>query len=1186
MDNPEAEPDDAVLFVGVSLVLGIASRHLLRGTRVPYTVALLVLGVALGSLEFGTKHGLGKLGAGIRANINPDLLLAVFLPALLFESSFSMEIHQIKKCMAQMVLLAGPGVLISTLFLGSALKLTFPYNWNWKTSLLLGGLLSATDPVAVVALLKELGASKKLSTIIEGESLMNDGTAIVVYQLFYRMVLGRTFDAGSIIKFLSEVSLGAVALGLAFGIASVLWLGFIFNDTIIEIALTLAVSYIAFFTAQDALEVSGVLTVMTLGMFYAAFAKTAFKGDSQQSLHHFWEMVAYIANTLIFILSGVVIADGVLENNVHFERHGASWGFLLLLYVFVQISRILVVVILYPLLRHFGYGLDLKEATILVWAGLRGAVALSLSLSVKRASDAVQTHLKPVDGTMFVFFTGGIVFLTLIFNGSTTQFLLHLLGMDRLAATKLRILNYTKYEMLNKALEAFCDLRDDEELGPPADWVTVKKYITCLNDLDDEPVHPHAVSDRNDRMHTMNLRDIRVRLLNGVQAAYWGMLEEGRITQATANILMRSVDEAMDLVPTQELCDWKGLRSNVHFPNYYRFLQMSRLPRRLITYFTVERLESGCYICAAFLRAHRIARRQLHDFLGDSEVARIVIDESNAEGQEARKFLEDVRVTFPQVLRVLKTRQVTYSVLTHLSEYIQNLQKTGLLEEKEMAHLDDALQTDLKKFKRNPPLVKMPRVSDLLNTHPLVGALPAVMRDPLLNSTKETVKGHGTILYREGSRPTGIWLVSIGVVKWTSQRLSSRHSLDPILSHGSTLGLYEVLIGKPYICDMITDSVVHCFFIEAEKIEQLRQSDPSIEIFLWQESALVVARLLLPMMFEKMATHELRVLITERSTMNIYIKGEEIELEQNFIGILLEGFLKTKNQTLITPPGLLLPPNADLNLFGLESSAINRIDYCYTAPSYQVEARARILFVEIGRPEIEADLQRSASLISQTLELPRTQSKEHSGLLSWPESFRKSRGAQNGASLTEIRDHPASFSARALQLSMYGSMINDMKSGQGQGQRRQRHRHTKASSNKAHSSSYPRVPSRSSNTQRPLLSVQSEGANMTTARQAAAAGASLPPEPEEAGRRRRRQRKAIEEDEDNSSDESAGEEVIVRVDSPSMLTFRRKVRSREETKRRWNLLTAAGVGGVARAWTCGARGWLAVVRCERAMGMD
>ncbi|KAI8536746.1 hypothetical protein RHMOL_Rhmol10G0281000 [Rhododendron molle] len=135
----------------------------------------------------------------------------------------------------------------STFCLGSALKLTFPYDWSWKTSLLLGGLLSATDPVAVVALLKELGASKKLCTIIEGESLMNDGMAIVVYQLYYRIVFGESFSFGAIVEFLMKVSLGA-HIGLAFEIASVLWLGFIFNDTVIEIALTLTVSYIAFFT--------------------------------------------------------------------------------------------------------------------------------------------------------------------------------------------------------------------------------------------------------------------------------------------------------------------------------------------------------------------------------------------------------------------------------------------------------------------------------------------------------------------------------------------------------------------------------------------------------------------------------------------------------------------------------------------------------------------------------------------------------------------------------------------------------------------------------------------------------------------------------------------------------------------------------------------------------------------------
>uniref|UniRef100_A0A6M2ENP4 Cyclic nucleotide-binding domain-containing protein n=1 Tax=Populus davidiana TaxID=266767 RepID=A0A6M2ENP4_9ROSI len=832
--SDEWNPTDTVIFFGLSLGLGIACRHVLRGTRVPYTVALLVIGIALGSLEYGTSHKLGRIGDGIRlwAHIDPDLLLAVFLPALLFESSFSMEVHQIKRCMAQMLLLAGPGVLISTCCLGCALKLIFPYNWSWTTSLLLGGLLSATDPVAVVALLKDLGASKKLSTIIEGESLMNDGTAIVVYQLFYRMVLGESFNWVSILKFLTQVSLGAVGIGVAFGIASVLWLGFIFNDTVIEIALTLAVSYIAYFTAQEGAGVSGVLAVMTLGMFYAAVARTAFKGDGQQSLHHFWEMVAYIANTLIFILSGVVIAEGVLSSGNIFHNHGHAWGYLFLLYIFVQLSRFVVVGVLYPFLRYFGYGLDWKEATILIWSGLRGAVALSLSLSVKRTSDS-SMYISSETGTLFVFFTGGIVFLTLIVNGSTTQFILHLLDMDRLSATKKRILNYTKYEMLKKALEAFGDLGDDEELGP-VDWPTVKTYIASLNNLEGSFEHPHSASEAGNNLDPNNLKDIRIRLLNGVQAAYWGMLDEGRIMQTTATILMQSVDEAIDLAAHECLCDWKGLQSNVHFPSYYKFLQASILPQRMVAYFTVGRLESACYICAAFLRAHRIARRQLHDFIGGSDIASTVINESEAEGEEARKFLEDVRVTFPQVLRVVKTRQVTYSVLNHLIDYVQNLEKVGLLEDKEMLHLHDAVQTDLKRLLRNPPLVKVPKITDLISVHPLLGALPSMVRKVLEGSAKEIMKPCGVPLYKEGSKPNGVWLISSGVVKWTSKNIRSRHSLHPTFTHGSTLGLYELLVGKRCMCDIITDSVVLCFFIESEKILSVLGSDPAVEDFLWQ----------------------------------------------------------------------------------------------------------------------------------------------------------------------------------------------------------------------------------------------------------------------------------------------------------------------------------------------------------------
>ncbi|XP_031110649.1 sodium/hydrogen exchanger 8 isoform X2 [Ipomoea triloba] len=1113
----EYNPTDAVIFVGISLVLGIACRHVLRGTRVPYTVALLILGIGLGALDYGKHSQLGKLGNGIRiwANIDPDLLLAVFLPALLFESSFSMEMHQIKRCIVQMVLLAGPGVLISTFFLGCALKLTFPYNWSWKTNLLLGGLLSATDPVAVVALLKELGASKKLSTIIEGESLMNDGTAIVVYQLFLRMVLGWSFNWGSIIRFLLQVSLGAVAIGLAFGVASVLWLGFIFNDTVIEITLTLAVSYVAYFTAQEVADISGVLTVMTLGMFYSAVAKTAFKGEGQQSLHHFWEMVAYIANTLIFILSGVVIADGILRSDNFFKTHEYSWGYLFLLYVLVQVSRVVVVGALFPLLRCFGYGLDWKEATILVWSGLRGAVALSLSLSVKRSSDN-SSYINSETGILFVFFTGGIVFLTLIINGSTTQFILRILSMDRLSTAKRRILNYTKHEMLNKALEAFGDLGDDEELGP-ADWPTVKRYITCLNDLEGERVHPHSSSENDDTLHHMNLKDIRIRFLNGVQAAYWGMLNEGRITQNTANILMQSVEEAIDLVPHVALCDWKGLRAYVNIPNYYKFLQTSIVPQKLIMFFTVERLESACYICAAFLRAHRIARQQLNDFIGESEIASVVINESEEEGEEARKFLEEVRVTFPQVLRVVKTRQATYAVLNQLSHYVHNLEEIGLLEEKEMIHLHDAVQTDLKKLLRNPPVVKIPKVRDLISTNPFLGALPSTERETLVGSTKEIMKLRGTTLYREGDKPTCVWLISNGVVKWTSQLTSNKQLLHPTFTHGSTLGLYEVLVGKPYICDIITDSVVLCFSVETEKLLSVLRSDPAIEDFFWQESVIVLAKVLLPQVFENMGMPDLRALVAERSTMSTYIRGESFELPHHSIGFLIEGFVRGQDAgELVTSPAALLPSRMDQSSRKSEMSGSRAGSFSHQARSYQVETRARVIMFDIGAFEADRSLRRRSSsfLLYPTEHHSRSLSREHGSLMSWPEHSSMFRGHHN---LEATNQQESSLSARAMQLSIFGSKVK----------RRvpsfTRNNKTKPSLSR----SYPNIRS---NYARPLVSARSEG-SCTMSKHAEA--------PRYKKERHSVTERPVREARGESSDESGCEdEHIVRIDSPSTLSFR------------------------------------------------
>ncbi|KAH9309627.1 hypothetical protein KI387_037538, partial [Taxus chinensis] len=583
---------------------------------------------------YGTKLGLGKLGTSIRlwANINPDLILFIFLPPLLFESTFSMEAHQVKRCLGQMVLLAGPGVLISTFSIGTMIRLMFPFGWNWTTSFLLGGLLSATDPVAVVAFLKELGASKKLSTLIEGESMMNDGVSIVVFRLFFEMVLGKSLNVPKYIQLLSQVSFGAIALGLLFGLLPFAWLGFTRNDVVTELTLTFAVSYIAYFFAEDGVHVSGIITVTTLGILFSSLVKLSFKWERQQVMHNFWEAISYVANTLVFILSGTIIAESINQSLINIQ--GYTWGYVVLLYTILQVSRGLVVGVLYPGLQYFGYGLDWKEAIILVWSGLRGVVALSLSLSVHRTSEGVISEdLSKKDGALFVFFTGGVVFLTLIVNGMTTQLLLHLLGMQKSTIFKRKITDYTRFKMNNKVLETFQRLGEDEKLGQ-TNWPSILKYMTCLNSPHEQKrTHPRhltanekdlhlttneedlLLAENGEDLHSLPVQDIRLQLLAGVRAAYSRMLDDERITQSAAILLMQSVDEALDLAISQEtLLDWKGLCAYVIFPNYFKYLQFWFLPKTLVTFLTVKRLELGCYICAAFLQAHSIARRQVYDF--------------------------------------------------------------------------------------------------------------------------------------------------------------------------------------------------------------------------------------------------------------------------------------------------------------------------------------------------------------------------------------------------------------------------------------------------------------------------------------------------------------------------------------------------------------------------------------------
>ena len=180
-----------VWFMVSSLLFSVTIKAFISKLHIPlpYTTLLLVLGSILGVLE-DTFHNQYGIGLHSITEIDPHALLLIFIPPLIFESAFASNYHIVTKQLRTTLLLSGPGVMLNAFLTAFICYYSLPYNWTFVQTILFGSIVSATDPVAVVAILKELGASKKLGLLIEGESLLNDGSAFVLYMICLEFVKG------------------------------------------------------------------------------------------------------------------------------------------------------------------------------------------------------------------------------------------------------------------------------------------------------------------------------------------------------------------------------------------------------------------------------------------------------------------------------------------------------------------------------------------------------------------------------------------------------------------------------------------------------------------------------------------------------------------------------------------------------------------------------------------------------------------------------------------------------------------------------------------------------------------------------------------------------------------------------------------------------------------------------------
>jgi Na+:H+ antiporter len=372
-----------ILVGALATVLGLVSR---RARMLPYPVVLAAAGIAVGLLPGGSFPRVG-----------PEVILLAFVPGLVFEAALTLELQELRRRIVSVGLLATVGVALTVVLIGTLTHLLLGF--SWASGFLVGAILSTTDPIAVVSLLRRMNAPKGLAAILEGESLFNDGTGVAMFTAVLATILSGSpsfADAG--LRFV-EITIGGTAIGLAIGFLGVLLLRFA-QDAPLEILATLVIAY-GSYVAADIVHVSGIVAVVVAGIVVARYGTNAGSLHGPQLLG-FWSLLAFVLNAMLFILVGAALPAWQLVPVA---------GLIGLTFLIMLITRAVPVYALLGAAALRPPPIPWPWRHLTVWAGLRGALSVALALSVAEVS-GVDSRVSLV--------AYGVVLLSLLVQGSLT----------------------------------------------------------------------------------------------------------------------------------------------------------------------------------------------------------------------------------------------------------------------------------------------------------------------------------------------------------------------------------------------------------------------------------------------------------------------------------------------------------------------------------------------------------------------------------------------------------------------------------------------------------------------------------------------------------------------------------------------------------------------------------------------
>jgi len=811
------------------LILGSITRSLSKRFNLPFTVFMLFLGSAagLGLRMLGSPHLLETLGLTPGSPfIDPELIILVFLPALIFESALSLDAHVFRKSLGGITLLALPALLLCTGLTAIFVKFALPadWGWGWNAALLFGVLISATDPVAVVAILRELGLSKRLVTVIEGESLLNDGVAIVFFQIFLAALTVTNFEfsvSDTTIHVVKVVG-GGLLIGLILAMITSFWIGRIFNDPLIEIPLTLALAYTAMLVAEDLFHVSGIMAIVMAGLWMASKGRTRISPEVTHSLHDFWGMLGYIANTVIFFLVGFAIT---------FQIKSVEWaevGIVLMIYVAIMVIRLSVLYIMRPPLALVGEKMSTPKLLVVSWGGLRGAVSLALALTVSQIAEIPEDFRDKL-----LLITSGVVALTILVNGISMKYLLKAIGLDQAPLGQRRLPLLSRLRIVD-SLRAFVAETSGSRAFAGVSWKNVNEYVDergeDLKGKIDRISEELSSSDQIDQ-----IVGFWTQILNQERTVYWKLFDQGVLDRDALNTLIHEIDIQLDNLnegiteaPSSRIPhEGQIFRNITHWIEQHPFLY-----RRLKPLF-FGRLRRLYHLYKAAGHAARSILESLNHQDIEEDIQASIKDVYTGYLRNSQENVEEMRIHLPEVIQTVEQHLALRMVLNHEREGYHKLHKSGVVDEHQLNASLEQVEERMKVLEGLVDKLALPTAEDLIKEVPLFSYSSPEAQATLAKKATDIIIPKGAFLFQEGEQGDSLYIIVRGLCEVLKNIDGVEKSLT-LLGGGDIVGEMALLTGQPRMASIQAVTTVTVLRISADAFREICTLSPQILEETWR----------------------------------------------------------------------------------------------------------------------------------------------------------------------------------------------------------------------------------------------------------------------------------------------------------------------------------------------------------------